>query len=180
MQTADMEVVLSEPSSADAAEFIDAVRASSALHARWVAPPDTPELFAAYLDRAARDDQASYLIRHCSCGGLVGMVNVNNIVRGGLQSGALGYGAFASHAGRGLMTEGLRAVLGSAFGDLGLHRVEANIQPGNTRSIGLVQRLGFQQEGFSRRYLKIGGEWRDHERWALLAEDFPVSIHGGP
>jgi ribosomal-protein-alanine N-acetyltransferase len=58
------------------------------------------------------------------------------------------------------------------FGDLGLHRVEANIQPGNTRSIGLVQRLGFEKEGFSRRYLKVGGEWRDHERWALLAEDF--------
>jgi ribosomal-protein-alanine N-acetyltransferase len=64
-------------------------------------------------------------------------------------------------------------VLGSVFGDLGLHRVEANIQPGNIRSTGLVQRLGFEKEGFSRRYLKIGGEWRDHERWALLAEDFP-------
>jgi len=173
LQTAGMEVVLSEPSPADAAEFIDAVRASAPLHAPWLGLPGTPELFAAYLERAVRDDQASYLIRHRACGGLVGVVNVNNIVRGGLQSGYLGYGAFASHAGRGLMTEGLRAVLRSVFGDVGLHRVEANIQPGNTRSIGLVQRLGFQQEGFSRRYLKIGGEWRDHERWALLAEDFP-------
>jgi len=174
LQTAGMDVVLSEPSRSDAAEFIDAVRASGALHGPWLAPPGTPELFAAYLERVARDDQASYLIRHRACGGLVGFANVSNIVRGGLQSGYLGYGAFAGHAGRGLMTEGLRAVLGSVFGDLGLHRVEANIQPGNARSIGLVRRLGFEKEGFSRRYLKVGGEWRDHERWALLAEDFPA------
>ena len=173
LQTAGMELLLSEPAPSDAAEFIDAVRASRALHAPWVGMPDTPELFAAYLERVARDDQASYLIRHRACGSLVGVVNVSNIVRGALQSGYLSYAAFASHAGRGLMTEGLQMVLGSAFGGLGLHRVEANIQPGNTRSIGLVRRLGFQQEGFSRRYLKIGGEWRDHERWALLAEDFP-------
>jgi len=172
LQTAGMEVVLSEPSPSDAAEFIDAVRESRPLHAPWLGLADTPEAFAAYLDRVVRDDQASYLIRHRACGGLVGVANVSNIVRGGLQSGYLGYGAFASHAGRGLMTEGLRAVLGSVFGDVGLHRVEANIQPGNTRSIAVVRRLGFQKEGFSRRYLKVGGEWRDHERWALLAEDF--------
>jgi [ribosomal protein S5]-alanine N-acetyltransferase len=172
LQTAGMDVALSEPSASDAAEFIDAVRASGALHGPWLTPPDTPELFAAYLQRVARDDQASYLIRHRACGGLVGFANVSNIVRGGLQSGYLGYGAFASHAGRGLMTEGLRAVLGSVFGDVGLHRVEANIQPGNAPSIGLVRRLGFEKEGFSRRYLKVAGEWRDHERWALLAEDF--------
>jgi ribosomal-protein-alanine N-acetyltransferase len=173
LQTAGMDVALSEPALSDGAEFTEAVRASRPLHDPWLGLPDTPELFAAYLDRAARDDQASYLIRHRDCGRLVGVVNVNNIVRGGFQSGHLGYGAFASHAGQGLMTRGLRAVLGSVFGDLGLHRVEANIQPGNTRSIGLVRRLGFEKEGFSRRYLKVAGEWRDHERWALLAEDFP-------
>jgi [ribosomal protein S5]-alanine N-acetyltransferase len=169
-----MEVVLSPPSAADAEEFIGAVRASRSLHGPWLGPADTPAMFAAYLERAAREDQASYLIRHRRCGGLVGFVNVNNIVRGALQSGYLGYGAFASHAGRGLMTEGLRAVLDAVFGELRLHRVEANIQPGNDRSLGLVRRLGFQREGFSRRYLKVDGDWRDHERWALLAEDWPA------
>ena len=103
-------------------------------------------------------------------GGLVGYTNINNIVRGALQSGYLGYAAFAGHAGRGLMTSGLRDVLGRAFGELGLHRVEANIQPGNTPSIALVQRLGFAKEGFSPRYLRVDGDWRDHERWALRAE----------
>lgn len=173
VKTAGMEVVLSAPSASDAAEFTDAVRASRSLHHPWLDLPDTPGRFAAYLDRFGRDDQVGYLIRHGACGGLVGVVNISNIVRGGLQSGSLGYGAFASHAGRGLMTEGLRAVIGAAFGQLRLHRVEANIQPGNARSIALVRRLGFEKEGYSRRYLLIDGDWRDHERWALLAEDWP-------
>lgn len=163
-------VVLSSPSPSDAGEFIDAVKSSQSLHHPWLDAPDSPARFAAYLVRAGSADQASFLLRHRSCGRLIGFVNVNNIVRGGFQSGYLGYGAFASHAGRGLMTEGLRAVVTVAFGDLGLHRLEANIQPGNARSIALVQRLGFEKEGFSRRYLRIDGDWRDHERWALLAD----------
>jgi ribosomal-protein-alanine N-acetyltransferase len=69
------------------------------------------------------------------------------------------------------MSEGLRLVLRRAFGRLGLHRVEANVHPGNTSSRALVRRLGFRREGFSRRYLKVAGRWRDHERWALLRED---------
>ncbi len=61
-------------------------------------------------------------------------------------------------------------MLGLVFGELGLHRVEANIQPGNLRSIRLARRLGFEREGFSPAYLMVGGEWRDHERWVLRAE----------
>ncbi|MGI0487716.1 GNAT family N-acetyltransferase [Pantanalinema rosaneae CENA516] len=53
-----------------------------------------------------------------------------------------------------------------------MHRVEANVQPQNRASIHLVERLGFTKEGFSRRYLKINEEWRDHERWALTVEDW--------
>jgi [ribosomal protein S5]-alanine N-acetyltransferase len=166
------DVWLSRPSPEDASEFIAEVQASRSLQAPWVFPADTPQRFEAYLGTAARADRASFLIRHADCGGLVGFANISNIVRGALQSGYLGYGAFASHAGRGLMTAGLSAVLDAAFGDLGLHRVEANIQPANTRSLAIARRLGFRHEGFSPRYLQIDGEWRDHERWALLAEDW--------
>ena len=67
------------------------------------------------------------------------------------------------------MREGLQAVVRHAFGKLGLHRVEANIQPDNSASIALVRSCGFSQEGYSPRYLKIAGRWRDHERWARLA-----------
>jgi ribosomal-protein-alanine N-acetyltransferase len=76
------------------------------------------------------------------------------------------------HQAKGLMREGLGLTLRFAFRQLRLHRLEANIQPGNERSIALVKSLGFQQEGFSPRYLKISRQWRDHERWAILRERF--------
>jgi len=159
-------------SSDDGSAFVDAVRASRALHHPWIDLADTPERFDLLVAHLAADDQAAYLVRHAGCGGLVGYVSVGNIVRRSLQSAYLGYGAFAGHTARGLMTEGLRAVVALAFTDLRLHRLEANIQPANLRSIALARRLGFEKEGFSRRYLRIDGDWRDHERWALLAESF--------
>ena len=88
-----------------------------------------------------------------------------------MRSAYLGYFALEPYAGQGYMGEGLRLVLRHAFGPLGLHRLEANIQPGNAASIGLVKAAGFRREGLSPRYLKIAGRWRDHERWAILAED---------
>jgi len=169
------EVTLSTPSPADADEFVAAALASKAVVLPWVDPADTPERFAAYLKRAARDDHACYLVRHQTCGELVGFVNINSIVRGALQSGHLGYAGFASHAGRGLMSQGVAAVICTAFDDLGLHRLEANIQPGNVKSLALARRLGFKREGYSPQYLMVDGHWRDHERWAVRAEDWPAA-----
>src|SRR5262249_29626138 len=99
-------------------------------------------------------------------------IHIMEIVRKVFRSGYLGYYAFAPHNGRGYMTEGLRTVISRAFGGLRLHRLEANIQPKNEPSRRLVQRLGFRCEGFSPRYLKISGKWRDHERWAITAEEW--------
>ena len=172
-----MPITVAKLSADDGGEFIEAVQASRQLHGPWIAPPDTGERFAAYLEHADRDDQEAFVIRHAGCGRLVGWVSVGNIVRRAVQSGSLGYGAFESHAGQGLMTEGLRAVLDLAFGELGLHRVEANIQPGNLRSVALVRRLGFAREGFSPRFMLVDGDWRDHERWALRTECF-AATHG--
>ena len=95
---------------------------------------------------------------------------MSQIFLGNFRNAYLGYSAFVPFAGQGYMTEALRLVLGEAFGPLGLHRLEANIQPENRSSIALVRRCGFEREGFSPRYLKVGGRWRDHERWAIDRE----------
>jgi ribosomal-protein-alanine N-acetyltransferase len=90
----------------------------------------------------------------------------------GFCSAYLGYYLFTGFEGRGLMTEALTVVMGFCFSEIGLHRLEANIQPQNEASKRLVEECGFINEGYSRKYLKIGDEWRDHERWAIIAEDW--------
>jgi len=102
----------------------------------------------------------------------VGVFNFSEIVRGAFRSAYLGYYGFAELAGRGYMSDGLSLALQVGFRSLRLHRIEANVQPANTPSITLVRRGGFTREGYSRRYVKIAGRWRDHERWALLVEDW--------
>ena len=165
-------VRLATPSPRWLAPFLAAVRRSRKLHARWVAPPSTPAAYRAYLRRLWRPANTGYLVCLPGSRELVGVVNVSEIVRGSLQSGDLGYYAFHPYAGRGLMAEGLSLVLDDAFRRRRLHRLEANIQPGNTPSIRLVRRLGFRREGYSARYLRIAGRWRDHERWAILADGY--------
>ena len=164
-----MRVLLVRPSARWAAEFVAAVRRSRTLHGRWVRPPATPAAYRAYVRRLRRPTHEGYLVCRRDSGELVGVVNVSEIVQGAFQSGYLGYYAFRPYERQGLMTEGLRLVVRDAFRRLGLHRLEANVQPGNHASIRLVRRLGFRREGYSPGYLKIEGRWRDHERWALRA-----------
>jgi ribosomal-protein-alanine N-acetyltransferase len=114
--------------------------------------------------------------------GLVGRINVANVVGGAFRSATVGYDSYDPYAGRGLFAEGLRLALDLVFADqpqgMGLHRVEANIQPANHRSAGLVRSLGFVHEGFSRDFLHLPGldgrrAWRDHDRFTLLSSDWP-------
>jgi len=112
------------------------------------------------------------LVCRCDNDAIVGVFNLGEIVRGLFQSAYLGYYAFSPHAGAGYMAEGLQLTLGVAFRALKLHRLEANIQPSNRRSLAFARNAGFVREGFSRRYVRVGGRWRDHVRMALLAEDW--------
>ena len=160
---------------ADGAEFTARARESRVLHHPWLFPPATPQEFEPWAARLTEGaGRAGFLVCELATGAVAGFVNVNNIVRGAFQCGALGYGAFAHAAGRGLMGEGLGLVLDHAFAPephgLGLHRLEANIQPGNAASIALVGAHGFRLEGLSPDFLHVDGAWRDHERWALTAE----------
>ena len=103
---------------------------------------------------------------------IAGVVNINNVVRGAFKCGNLGFYSTIDYASKGIMKQGLNLVMQSAFSKLNLHRLEANIQPTNQRSKFLVKKLGFKKEGFSKRFLFVDGEWRDHERWAITVEEF--------
>ncbi len=158
------------PIEADRDDYIAAMRDSRRLHGDWVDPPITDAGFTELLERHAGDDFEGYLIRSVADDALVGSCNLSGIIRRNFRSAFIGYAAVAGVDGRGYMREGLGLVLDDAFGRLGLHRIEANIQPGNEASIALVRRLGFVREGYSEKYLEVAGEWRDHERWAIRSE----------
>ncbi len=152
----------------DGPEFVARARESRDLHRPWLFPPTTPVAYATYAGRLIEDPtKAGFLVCERDSGAIAGFININNIVEGAFQCGALGYGAFAHAAGRGLMGEGLGLVVEYAFTALGLHRLEINVQPGNAASIALARHCGFRLEGFSPDFLFIDGAWRDHERWAL-------------
>jgi ribosomal-protein-alanine N-acetyltransferase len=166
------EVYLRAPTHVDRDEFIELMYASRAFHRPWASAPTDEERFAAYVADARRPDfEAMLLCRRLDLG-IVGFFNLSQITRGSLQSAYLGYAVGKPFAGQGYMRAGIQLVLRHAFLSLHLHRIEANIQPDNQASIALASGAGFHREGFSPRYLKIGGRWRDHERWAILAEDW--------
>jgi ribosomal-protein-alanine N-acetyltransferase len=173
-------VLLRTPTSKDSAEFIALNRASKRFHRGLVSPPTTPERFDAFLKRSNSETSICLFICLVSDGSIVGAMTLSQIFRGGFQNAYLGYYVGASYANQKYMTEALQLLLHYAFRQLKLHRLEANIQPGNAASIALVKRAGFRKEGYSPRYLKISGRWQDHERWAMLIEDWHIKTHRRP
>ncbi len=165
-------VYLRNPVLADEEEFTSLMRASKAFHRPWASAPHDHERFVAYIEDSQRDNFEALLVCRREDDAIIGFFNISQIVRRLFQSAYLGYAAGRPYAGHGYMREGIQQVLQVAFVDLGLHRLEANIQPGNEPSLALARSAGFHREGFSPRYLKIGGRWRDHERWAILADDW--------
>ena len=162
---------LEPPTAEHSRAFLSAVASSRRMHAGWVSPPDSREAYTTWLARIDDGSHIGHLLFDDE-DRLAGVINLGEVIRGGYQSAYLGYYLFAGHEGRGLMREGLRRVMSRAFNAHGLNRVEARIQPANLPSRRLLSRLGFRREGFAPRSLKIGGRWRDHELWALLAQEW--------
>jgi [ribosomal protein S5]-alanine N-acetyltransferase len=165
-------VHLSIPTGDCEQEFLQAVQRSEVLHRPWVFAPSNHEEYSAYLDHIRSGRKIPFLVRLNSTGQLAGVVNVSEPVMGVFRSAYLGFHAFSGFERQGYMTEGLALVINRALEELEFHRLEANIQPGNVASAALVSRLGFRKEGFSPRYLFINNDWRDHDRWAILSEEW--------
>ncbi|HEU0076638.1 MAG TPA: GNAT family protein [Longimicrobiaceae bacterium] len=177
LQTGSL-VFVRTPRLDDCDEWLALNRASQKLYRGVTEPMTELGQFATYVHRCTDADYAGFFVCRREDGAIVGSANLSQISRGNFSSCYLGYQGGAPYTGRGYMTEGVGLVLRHAFGPLGLHRVEANIQPDNAPSLALVKRLGFTLEGRSRRYLKIRGRWRDHERWAMLQEDWRALRRG--
>lgn len=99
---------------------------------------------------------------------VIGFVTLNNIIRGAFQSCHMGYQIDEQEINQGLITEAIRTVVAYAFDVMRLHRIEANIMPRNARSRRVAEKLGFQEEGLAKRYLKINGVWEDHLHYVML------------
>ena len=162
-------IYLRQPELVDEQVFLNAARQSHTLHQPWTTAPASSAEFRAYVERMAQASNKAFFVCRRDTDALVGVINITNIVLGQFCSAYLGFYAFAGQERQGFMREGLQALTQHAFTALQLHRLEANIQPDNAASIDLVTACGFAKEGFSPRYLKIGDQWRDHERWAILA-----------
>ena len=169
----------------DIAAYRAAVQQSAARVSVW--NPVNPDDITWHLDRQS-EEHRTFLIHAADpdgSHGIVGKVNVTNVVRGRFQNGVLGYDAYDPYAGRGLFAEGLRQIINLAFTPspqgMGLHRLEANVRPGNSASAGLLRSLGFRREGFVRDMLWLpgpdGAAWRDHVVHAVTREEWPTSAY---
>ena len=118
----------------DAAEFIALNRVSKNFHRGLVSPPVRADQFDALLERCRRPDMICFLMCRVDDGTIVGSINLSQIFRGGFQSAYLGYHIGARFARQGYMSEALWLALKYSFEKLGLHRLEANIQPSNRAS----------------------------------------------
>lgn len=165
-------IILRAPELNDETEFIARSKGSRASHKGLVNPPAEPGSFREYVALNDSETNKVFLVEVAQTGEIAGATNLSQIFLKGFCSAYLGYYLFDGFRGRGLMTDAITALLNQSFKDFGLHRIEANIQPWNDASIRLVKRCGFTKEGFSRKYLEVRGERRDHERWAIIRDDW--------
>ncbi len=171
-------IFLRFPARADRGEWLALRRRNRRHLERWEpAPPGgrrtlAPRDFARVLRGSNTPTRKRLFICRAADGAIVGQIGVSQIIRGPLQQAFVGYWLGREHTGKGYMTEALGLVVAYAFGRLRLHRLECNMQPNNGSSRAVARRAGFRREGYSPRYLKIAGAWRDHERWAMTAEEW--------
>ncbi|MFY8014592.1 MAG: GNAT family N-acetyltransferase [Limnohabitans sp.] len=168
MRVSSVTVTLRPLALADEKAFLKLARRSRALHKPWIAVPTTSKQFLDYVEEMNTEDDQAFLVWRKDTQDMVGVVELRDIFYGDFQNAYLLYYAFAGQMQQGCMTQAVQHVIRHAFHSLKLHRLEANIQPDNHASLRLIRACGFDKEGFSPKFLKKAGQWRDHERWALV------------
>jgi ribosomal-protein-alanine N-acetyltransferase len=153
----------------DESAFLALAKESSQFHRKWIKLPTDAGAFKRYL--SGFDDEIAFCFVVCDADSIVGFVSLTGIEREPYHRGRLGYGVFEQYARMGYMSFGLKYVISLAFKNLGLHRLEADIQPENAPSKRLIEKMGFTCEGISQKFIRINGEWIDHERWALTFDE---------
>lgn len=172
-------VYLRGPTLADYEEWVDLRRSSRDFLVPWEPtwPEDDLTRFAfrrrvkRYAQELKNDSAYAFFLFRRSDDALVGGITLSNVRRGVAQACSLGYWMGATFAGRGLMTAGVKAITPFVFDTLRLHRLEAACMPSNAASVRVLEKAGFQREGFARRYLCIAGVWQDHLLYAMVSED---------
>ena len=178
-------VILRQPQMSDYSEWAELREKSREFLGPWepVWPADdlTRGAFRRRLKRYAEDqrsDQAySFFIFRKTDDVLVGGITLSNVRRGVAQAGSVGYWVGKPYARQGMMSMAMRALIPFSFASLRLHRLEAACIPTNVASIRLLEKSGFQREGYARQYLCINGEWQDHLLYARI-RDNPPHLHG--
>lgn len=171
-------IFLRPPRAEDFAELVLLYKSSRKFHRGLVQTPISETAFEKYLTRSGLETNEYFLICRNDDGAIVGSINLSQIFRGNFKNAYLGYYLGEKFTRRAYMSEAVGILLKFAFRGLKLHRIEANVQPQNADSIAVLQKANFTKEGFSPKYLKIGGLWRDHERWALIVEDWKKFKNG--
>ncbi|WP_234703793.1 GNAT family N-acetyltransferase [Rhodospirillum centenum] len=173
-------VFIRPPQARDWRDWADLREASREFLTPWEPtwPPDALSR-PAFLRRVRRqavewreDEGYSFLVFERGTEALVGGIGLSNVRRGVAQMGTMGYWVGRPYARRGYTSEAARLVLGFAFGQLGLHRVEAACLPSNIPSQGVLEKAGFSREGYARGYLRIDGKWADHVLFGILRDDW--------
>lgn len=156
----------------DEEEFVALARDSADLHRGLIFAPTRADEFGEYLARFDGVGAVGFVVRLNRTRELAGLVNINQIVRSPDPRGSLGYGGFAATAGHGYVAEGVRLAVRYAFTELGLARLDAYVQPGNTASCKVVAEAGFRPVPSDRIVIQIAGGAREHVRWTLVRDDF--------
>ena len=154
----------------DEVEYLKNYRLSKAILKPWVQAPKNATEFKEYVCEMSSEENKAFVVIDKKTQSMLGIVELRDIFMFDFKNSYIIYFAFVPNLKKGCMSQAVKMVTKFAFNKLKLHRLEANIQPTNLASLALARSCGFIKEGYSPKFIKKNGKWKDHERWAILNE----------